>query len=94
MTLRNFDELVFIHRLCTWIEENGMTYEYFFAILEETTNLVFPLQVTEFSCHDNGSFSFKCTSGDVSYYITLDSDPLYPRNIVISKKHWSNVILI
>ncbi len=94
MTLENFNELVFVHRLCTWLEEKGMTYEYFFDILGETIDLVFPLQITEFSCHDDSSFSFKCKSGNVSYYITLDSDSLCPRGIVISKKHWSNKILI
>lgn len=101
MIIEKNDNLVLVKRLCDWLDEKGMTAEYFFEMLKEV-GFVFPLRINNFTENkEKNSFSFLCSSADtatdpVSYQIILNADEDSPRMINFENIHgfWEQPMII
>ena len=87
MIVENNDDLVLVNRILSWLDQSGMSVDYFLETLKEF-GFSFPLRVSDFIESSNDSFSFLCSSSDtsdpISLWITMDSEN--SRIITFSRK--------
>lgn len=91
MEFENSKDLELYIRLCNWLNEKGMTPEYFFDMLKEI-GFVFPMRLSNFTEESETSFSFLCSSATlenspISYRILLDTNESSHRIITFCDVH-------